>query len=230
MSGGRVGRSSDGVRRGQLADLDALVALREIRAWRGTSSSAPGGFLLGSDRAHYGEHVVHGRVMVSIGRDGGIAAFSVVLDDDAFRASELWESRHHADVPVDLMARFEGARLAYFDQLVAHPGRGWASARVAFRHAVDAMQRHDALLATTVIEPVINGAALPFLRELGFEVVGHVEEVYPRIGRLRSAVHLLARDAFDRRMALPDARRFAAVVGAAAGASRSRTAPRAGSR
>jgi len=158
--------------------------------------------------------VARGRVMVSQGRDGGIDAFSVVLDDDAFRASELWEQRRHADVPAELVARFASARLAYFAQLVARPGRAWASARLAFHHMVDAMRQHDALLATTVVEPAVNGAAVPFLREVGFEVVGHVDEIYPRIGRLRSAVHLLTRDAFEHRVTRPDARRFAARVGA----------------
>lgn len=205
------------VRLSQPADLDAVMALREARAWREGSSGSTGGFLLGSDREQYREHVAHGRVMVSLDGEGRVEAFSVVLDDGAFRASDLWARRHHADVPIEVMARFEGARLAYFDQLVALPGRGWASVRVAFRHAVDSMHRHDALLATTVVEPVVNGAALPVLHDLGFVVVGHVEEEYPRIGRLRSAVHLLTRAAFDRRMARPDARRFAAVVGAVAG-------------
>ncbi|MBW6454536.1 MAG: hypothetical protein K0A98_01505 [Trueperaceae bacterium] len=206
------------VRMGEPADLDCLLALREARAWRDDApAGAPGGFLLGSDRAQYREHVAHGRVMVSLAADGGIDAFSVVLDDDAFRASELWEQRGHADVPAELVARFELARLAYFDQLVARPGRAWGSARLAFHHMVDAMRRHDALLATTVVEPVANGAALPFLREVGFEVVGHVSETYPRIGRLCSAVHLLTRDVFERRMARPDARRFGALVGAGEG-------------
>jgi len=203
------------VRRAEIADLDGLVALRETRAWRDDAlPGAPGGFLLGSDRDQYREHVARGRVMTSQGRDGGVDAFSVVLDDAAFRASELWAQRHHADVPAELVARFEGARLAYFGQLVARPGRAWASARLAFHHMVDTMRRHDAMLATTVVEPVVNAAALPFLREVGFEVVGHVDEIYPRIGRLRSAVHLLTRDAFERRMARPDARRFGPLVGA----------------
>ena len=227
------GRGHGAVRPGEPADLDGLLALREARAWRADAQSgAPGGFLLGSDRDQYREHLVHGRVMVSQGRDGGIDAFSVLLDDDAFRASELWGRRHHADVPAELVARFEHARLAYFDQLVARPGRAWGSARLAFHHMVDAMRRHDALLATTVVAPAVNGAALPFLREVGFEVVGHVDEIYPRIGRLRSAVHLLTRDAFERRMARPDARRFGALVGAgegeASGLSEARRARRPG--
>jgi hypothetical protein len=225
------GRGHRAVRPGEPADLDGLVALREARAWRADApSGAPGGFLLGSDRDQYREHVSHGRVMVSQGRDGGIDAFSVVLDDDAFRASVLWEQRHHAEVPAELVGRFERARLAYFDQLVARPGRAWASTRLAFHHVVDAMRRHDALLATTVVEPVVNGAALPFLREVGFEVVGHVSETYPRIGRLRSAVHLLTRDAFERRMARPDARRFAALVGVAEGDPRDLSGVRRGRR
>jgi len=215
----QVRRGHDGrrpvVRLAEAADLDGLVALRETRAWRDDAQpGAPGGFLLGSDRDQYREHVARGHVLVSHGRDGGIDAFSVVLDDDAFRASDLWAQHHHAEVSAELVARFEHARLAYFDQLVARPGRAWASARLAFHHMVDTMRRHDALLATTVVAPAVNGAALPFLREVGFEVVGHVDEIYPRIGRLRSAVHLLTRDAFERRMARPDARRFGALVGA----------------
>ena len=221
------------VRLAEGADLDGLLALREARAWRDDARpGAPGGFLLGSDRDQYRELVARGRVMLSQDRDGGIDAFSVVLDDGAFRASELWGQRHLADVPAELVARFEHARLAYFDQLVARPGRAWASARLAFHHMVDAMRRHDAMLATTVVEPVVNAAALPFLREVGFEVVGHVDEIYPRIGRLRSAVHLLTRDAFERRMARPDARRFGALVGAgeddARGLSEARHARRPG--
>jgi len=206
------------VRPGEPTDLDGLVALREARAWSDDAPlGAPGGFLLGSDRDQYRAHLAGGHVMVSVANGGGIDAFSVILDDDAFRASELWTRRHHADVPLELVARFEDARLAYFDQLVARPGRAWASARLAFTHMVDAMRRHDALLATTVVEPVVNAAALPFLREVGFDVVGHVEETYPRVGRLRSAVHLLTHDAFERRMVQPDARRFGALVGAGEG-------------
>ena len=209
------GRGHRAVRPGEPADLDGLVALRAARAWRADApAGARGGFLLGSDRETYRDHIAHERVMVTPAVAGGLDAFSVVLDDAAFRASELWERRRHADVPAELVARFERARLAYFDQLVARPGRAWAGARLAFHHMVDAMRRHDALLATTVVEPVVNGAAVPFLREAGFEVVGFVEETYPRIGHLRSAVHLLTRDAFERRMARPDARRFAALVGA----------------
>jgi hypothetical protein len=207
-------RGHGAVRPGEPADLDGLVALREARAWRADApSGAPGGFLLGSDRETYRDHVAHGRVMVTPAVGGGLDAFSVVLDDDAFRASDLWERRRHADVPAALVARFEDARLAYFDQLVARPGRAWASTRLAFHHVVDAMRRHDAMLATTVVAPVVNGAALPFLREIGFEVVGHVDENYPRIGRLRSALHLLTREAFEQRVARPDARRFASRVG-----------------
>jgi hypothetical protein len=202
------------VRHAELGDLDRLVALREARAWRDDAPpGAPGGFLLGSEREQYRAHLERGHMMVSMADDDGIDAFSVVLDDAAFRASGLWELRGHAEVEAELVARFDGARLAYFDQLVGRPGRGWASARLAFTHVVDAMRRHDALLATTVVEPVVNRAALPFLREFGFGVIGHVDETYPRIGRLRSALHLLTRDAFERRMARPDALRFAARVG-----------------
>ena len=198
------------VRLAEPSDLDGLVALREARAWRADAPpTAAGGFLLGSDREHYRDHVAHGRVMVTPAAAGGLDAFSVVLDDAAFRASDLWERRRHADVPAELVARFEHVRLAYYDQLVARPGRAWASTRLAFHHVVEAIRRHDAMLATTVVAPVVNAAALPFLREIGFELVGHVDETYPRIGRLRSALYLLTRDAFERRVARPDARRFA---------------------
>ena len=212
-------RRSTAVRLAEPSDVDGMIALRADRTWRADApSTAPGGFLLGSSRSEYREHVAHDRVMVSPAANGRLDAFSVVLDDGAFRASRLWNLRHRADVPADLMARFGDARLAYFDQLVARPGRPWASVRLAFNHLVVAIRRHDAMLATTVVEPVVNAAALPFLRAFGFEVVGHVDETYPGTGRLRSALHLLTRDAFECRMAQPDVRRFAARVAVSASA------------
>jgi hypothetical protein len=194
------------------ADLDAVVALRAARAWDPGAASSRGGFLLGSTREAYACAIARGQMLVVEGGRspyGDLEAFSIVLSSPAFRASPLWARRHEARVPPDLLKRFETARLAYFDQLVARTDRGASGTRVAWHHVTSIMADHDAMLATTVVEPVVNPAAIPLLQAVGFEHIGHVDEVYPEIGSLRSALHLLVRDVFERRLASPRARRFA---------------------
>jgi hypothetical protein len=51
---------------------------------------------------------------------------------------------------------------------------------------------HALVLTTTVIEPVVNRAAVPYLDRVGAEPVGRIEEHYPSVGRVVSAIHAIA--------------------------------------
>lgn len=102
----------------------------------------------------------------------------------------------------------EGRRVAYFDQLVAEARQEWLSARLAYLHLLSVFERHDAVLATTVMEPIENRAALPYLEATGFLTLGAIDEHYPEIGDLRSRIHVLTKKRFEEVRRSPLARRF----------------------
>lgn len=173
-------------------DVAALLALRAglTPRWREPFTPAAGGFLLGSTEETYRAHVANGCVWVGETR-GLVEAYSVVLPDAVLRTTEVYAKRHQADLPPGLVERLEAARVAYFDQLAARPGYGATATRLAYLHLLDACASHDAVLATTVVEPVVNRAAVPLLEAVGFTAVGSIAEHYPDVGAITSRVYLV---------------------------------------
>ncbi len=171
-------------------DLDGILALKAALAIPPARGTAPtGGFLLGSTREGYEAYLTHGTVRV-LEDDGGVAGVSVVLPDDAVRASDLW-TRRAAIHWYGAEPRMEGARVGYFDQLAVLPGRGRRVAAAAMALAgVEELEAggHTHVFATTVAWPVENRASHPFLEALGWTRAGEVDETYPGAGRIVSAL------------------------------------------
>lgn len=172
-------------------DVGTLMALRASLTPRWPESYAPtaGGFLLGSTEGVYRDRVASGCVWVAETR-GVVNAYSVVLPDGVLRRTEVYTKRHDAGLAPQLLERLDAARVAYFDQLAARPGHGVAATRLAYLHLVAACESHDAVLATTVIEPVTNRAAVPLLEAVSFTPVGCIHEHYPGVGAVTSRVYL----------------------------------------
>lgn len=193
-------------------DVERLCEIRASRALQpedAANGSAPrGGFLLGASEATYEAYVAAGCVNVLVGDPEHVVAFSVVLPDEAVRSSSIYARRHQSDLAPEVIAWLESQRVAYFDQLVAEAGLEGVSARLAYLHLIEAFERHDAVLATTVIAPVENRAALPFLIATGFEALGSIDESYPVIGELRSKIHVLTKHRFSEVRASSRAERF----------------------
>ncbi len=195
------------VRLAEPRDVPALSAIRAALSIRSssqrevagntvTSAAAPSarGFLLGSSPETYGSYVAGEAVMVA--ESGGrVVAYSVVLPDALLRRSEVYEKREQAGLDPALLRRLERSRVAYYDQLAALPGFGPLAVGLAYRHLLRSLEEHDALLATTVVEPVRNVAAVPLLLGVGFQPVGRIDEVYPEAGRVSSCVYAVTREA-----------------------------------
>lgn len=202
------------VRRAAEADVNAIVALKASLRFDGDATS---GFLLGCDAATYRAHVAARSVWV-LDAGGAVAGVAVVQRDDAFRASDVWGRRSAVrwdGVEPDALERL---RIAYFDQLgVArgrHATRKWAPV-LAIAALNDALVDHDVVFATTVVSPVRNEAAVPYLRRAGGRVIGRVDEVYPGFGPLVSDVWALDAVATRARLADPVGRAEAWWVSAA---------------
>lgn len=187
------------LRRATPADLDAVLAIKRALPMphagheRGETSS--GGFLLGSDELTYANLLAVARLwMLEI--DEAPVGFSVTLDDPVLRASPVWarkaqiEWQHDFD-PVAALER----RIGYFDQLAVLPrlrSRYWGAA-LALRALAELIddEAHELVLTTTVLEPIVNRAALPYLARVGARTVGRLAERYEGVGAIVSAIHAI---------------------------------------
>jgi hypothetical protein len=221
----------------RMGEIRSAVPLRQHAVARGeeegsavtAGTSVRGGYLLGSSAEVYGHYVEQGCVMVAEAR-GVVVAYSVVLPDSLLRLSDVYAKRHAAGLPAALLQRLERSQVAYFDQLAALPGSGVVAAGLAYHHLVDAFWDHDAVLATTVLEPVENRAAVPLLHAIGFVPVGEIDEEYPVVGRLRSRVYAAERAAVAAVRATPLAQRYERRIALAPARAAKRAAMRAAMR
>lgn len=199
------------LRRGQAADVPAMLELKaQLRFQAGIGRSTRGGFLLGSTEAGYKQRLRDGRVWVlddptaphptdspstdSPPMHGRVEGFAIVLPDAAFKASELWQRRGQMEGTVDVAA-FEAMKLGYFDQLAVRPGASRRySAALALTAMMDLMQTGvDAMITATVVEPVVNLAAVPFVQRMGGVCVGRLDEHTPEVGPLVSEIWVVPR-------------------------------------
>lgn len=199
------------------ADIPAMLALKRALALRVLGGAgARGGFLLGSDAAGYAELIARARCWVAV-EGGELLGFVIVWPDAVFRASEVWARRDRVDwvePPGDLLDR----PIAYVDQLAVRAGgprsRRWGAA-LALRAILETLEEGGVLVATTVEVPVVNRAALPYLRRVGGRRLGQIDEVYPEVGAIRSAIWAALADQVYARVASPRGLAEAWVVDAA---------------
>lgn len=178
------------IRPATFEDVPAMIDIKESLTFAGQSeTSAEGGFLLGADEQGYMARISCGCSWV-LDVDG-VKGFSIVLPDQALRMSELWHRRSDIQWSVTF-DDLESKQLGYFDQLAVSKGSWRTHAPVlAITTILDFLSLNpDYLLSTTVLKPVQNLAAVPYLQYLGGNRVGQIDEVDPNVGQLLSEVWL----------------------------------------
>ena len=184
-------------------DLDAILELRRSLPMPEGVETRSGGFLLATDPATYSSYL-RGAQMWVLELDARLAGFSLAFDDGLLRTSALWQRREQIvwDPSFDAGAALD-TRVAYFDQLALAPGvrpRYWGAA-LGLRALAELFETHSFVLTTTVLEPIHNRAALPYLGRVGARELGSLDEQLPGFGRLRSAVHVIEAQDFHARVA-----------------------------
>ena len=193
------------LRRAGADDLDAILAIKAALPMPEADETQTGGFLLGGDRETYAQLLAIARVWL-LELDGAAIGFSVTLEDPILRASPLWSRRDAIEWREGFDPRPHLARrVAYFDQLAVLPRpreRYWGAALAlrALGELVDELD-HELVLTTTVVEPIVNRAALPYLARVGAREVGRLPERYPGVGAIVSALHLIEASAYREAMA-----------------------------
>lgn len=178
------------LRRAQLSDLNAIVAIKEALPLDPKRRSAGGGFLLGCSRDRYATAIETADVFL-IERHEEVGGFAIALPDAALRQSAIWKRRDlirwktgEAEPPAD-------EQVAYFDQLALRPKwprlHGLLLSLASARELAEAGHVH--LYATILDKPLRNEAAVPLLRAIGGKAVGQVDEHYDGVGRVVSELH-----------------------------------------
>lgn len=187
------------LRRAGPADLAGLLAIKRALPMpslpSGHTRTQGGGFLLGADEAGYAQLLAVGQTWL-LEVDGEPVGFALTLADPILRASPVWSRRAAIRWADDFDPEpWMAGPIGYFDQLALLPDyreRYWGAA-LALRALAELVieQRHALVLTTTVIEPIINAAALPLLARVGAREVGRLAEHYPDVGSIVSAVHAI---------------------------------------
>lgn len=163
-----------------------------------------GGFLLGTTQERYEAFIERDCVwVVEDGLRSQVVGFAIVLSDQTFRSSEVWQKKDRAELGAGIVPRLEPEKLAYYEQLACLPDYRSYSKYLAFRALTESLREHQHVLATVVSSPVYNRAALPFMEVVGFRKIGCIAEVYPEYGVIHSDIHHLSLEVFSEARCLP---------------------------
>jgi hypothetical protein len=177
-------------------DAPSFISIKnQLSFTQSEGSTSKGGFLLGTDIATYREYINEAFCLVAE-VDGEVVGFGIIFSDEMLRASDVWNRRHQANWFIDL-PQYEHHRLCYFEQLAFLPGHRRLVISLAYHLVKRVFDRgYQTLLTTTVREPILNLAAIPFIRTVSGIHAGNIDEEYPLIGRIKSDIYLLEASSF----------------------------------
>jgi hypothetical protein len=185
------------------SDLSGILAVKaSLAIERVPSESTREGFLLGSSPEFYADMIENGVARVIEDQTTGIIkGLGFALPWNMLRTHEVWEKRHEVRWQSPVLAAMESGRPGYIEQLAVvpgpsvrfmAPGLGLALIESLFSTA------HTHILATTVLKPVRNRAALKLLNLVHASQVGEIDETYDGIGRILSQLHCVTAAEYHR--------------------------------
>lgn len=191
-----------------LADAAALLDIKDrIRLKLESATSRQlGGFLLGTSLVEYEQFIRRDVVLVAESDcPRQVVGFAIVMQHDTLMQSELLKRAEQVQWEAAFRQRFDVRRMAFFEQLGMLPDAAYRvyAKYLAFSITWQVLQTHEALFTTVLQYPFVNTAALSFIKVIGFEYVGVVDEVYPDYGRIKSDVYHLERPIFERKIDQP---------------------------
>jgi hypothetical protein len=185
------------------SDLSSILKIKEaLKISRIEHKQTSEGFLLGSSPEFYLEMIEHGIAQVVEDQtDSIVYGVGFALPWDMLKLTEVWQKRKLATWHGSLLNDLEEGKPGYIEQLAVLPGQslrflapglGLSLVEQLFTHG------HTHILATTVLEPVKNTAAIKLLRLIHAFPAGEIEEQYPKIGRILSQIHCVSLHAYKK--------------------------------
>jgi hypothetical protein len=197
------------------ADAAALLAIKEqLRLdLEHATDKHLGGFLLGTSLDEYRRFIECDDVLVAeCAEPRQVVGFAIALRHATLADSALLQRAAQAQWENAFRLKFDAQRFAFFEQLGMLPDPAYLvyAKYLAFAITWRILRTHEALFTTVLQYPFVNTAALSFIKIVGFEWVGLIDEVYPEVGRIKSDVYYLERAAFEQAISDPRFQSFVA--------------------
>lgn len=187
---------SQNIRRSVIKDAEQFIEIKnQLPMPAGDESTRNGGFLLGTNIDQYRDFIRH-CYCLSAEVNGRVAGFGVILPNEVLKQTEIWNKRHSASWFTDLRT-LEQSNACYFEQLAFLKGYRKLAIALSYNLAAYAFRKgHTTLLTTTVNRPVLNLAAVPFIKAVNGKKVGNIDEVYPEVGNINSDIYMVKAEEF----------------------------------
>jgi len=179
------------IRKAVPEDALAMVAIKnQLPLNFADGSVSTGGFLLGTDAVTYQKYIEEAYCLVAES-EGCVVGFGIVFPDCLLRESEIWQKRYEVDWLIHL-PDYESQLLCYFEQLAFLKGHRKAVLVLAYNLVKWLFDSgYSVLFTTTVNKPILNLAAIPFIKAVDGKKVGNIDEVYPVVGNINSDIYLV---------------------------------------
>lgn len=184
------------IRKALLSDAEAFIAIKnQLPISMADGTTTKGGFLLGTDIETYRNFIENEYCLVAE-KNTEVVGFGIILKDATLRESEIWEKRGSADWFINL-ADYESQKLGYFEQLAFLKGHRKSVLKLCYNLVKWVFEQgYETLFTTTVNKPILNLAAIPFIKAADGIQAGNIDEFYPKIGQINSDIYLIQAKGF----------------------------------
>ena len=190
------GSSRVRLRRAVPGDELAFLYIKSQLPLVGADKTSTGGFLLGTDAQTYLRYIQTAHCLVSE-FEGRIVGFGIILPDSLLRASDVWVRRYSANWDIDLPT-YENQVLCYFEQFAFLKGHKRSAVALAYNLVKQAFEQGaEYLFTTTVNKPVLNLAAIPFIKAVKGIRGGTIDETYPLVGPINSDIWIVSARTYE---------------------------------
>ena len=184
------------IRKSILQDAQHFVRIKnELPLPRKNKSTKQGGFLLGTDINTYKFYIENGYCLTAIVNDK-IVGFGIILPNQLVIKSELWEKRKQVNWTINFND-IENSNVSYIEQLAFLKGHRKLSIILPYNLVKSVFDNgSDFILTTTVKKPIVNTAAIPYIKSIGGFKIGNINEIYPIVGSINSDIYLIKKETF----------------------------------
>jgi len=188
------------IRKSTLQDAQHFVRIKnKLPLPKENKNTTQGGFLLGTDIDTYKFYIKNGHCLTAI-INSEIVGFGIIIPNQLVKRSELWEKRKKVKWTININD-LENNNVSYIEQLAFLKGHNKLSIVLSYNLIKMGFSKGaNFMLTTTVKKPIVNAAAIPYIKSIGGFKIGNIDEIYPGIGNINSDIYLIKKNTFYKKI------------------------------